>query len=205
MNVFFIRHCEAQSNASHILAGQREFPLTHNGQIHALHIAQMLKQQIPHVSTIYVSPQQRTQQTAQPLCNIFGLVPTEIEELKEQDWGKFSGRTYQELKNDPDFEHPKNRNWAFHPPGGESYEAVRIRLEYFFAHIPPFPPDANIICVTHGGTMRIIRGILEQTTPLYTPDVPANGEVWYVEDCRPQQRYHTIEIRKLGGEILHSM
>lgn len=205
MTVFFVRHCEAVSNAQEILAGQMEFPLTEKGMQQAEHIAEQFCQKVPAIHYLYASPQQRTQQTAQPFAQRLGLTPILNPDLKEQDWGKFSGKTYTQLRSDPEFHHPREQNWEFRPENGESYYDVHDRLQRFFTYLSQLPADAKILCVTHGGTMRIIRGILEQTAPIYTPHVAANGEVWEIISFNPNKQRHDIQVWQLGLETQHSM
>lgn len=205
MVIFFVRHCEAASNAEEILAGQMEFPLTERGKEQAAHIAEKFSLRVDTINYLFTSPQIRTQQTAEPFAKLLDLVPIQDPRLKEQDWGIFSGRTYQNLLNDPDFHHPNNKNWDFQPQNGESYQDVYLRVQHFFSHLLTLEPDSNLLCVTHGGTMRIIRGILEQTAPQYTPNVAANGEIWEVPSFQPNQHNHHIHVWHLGLETQHPM
>ena len=40
---------------------------------------------------------------------------------------------------------------------------------------------ANILIVTHAVTLRIIKGMLEDTLPVYPKKIANNGEIWMVE------------------------
>ncbi len=205
MRVYFVRHCEAVSNVQQILAGQMEFPLTEQGLQQAQLIAENFYKKIQHIDSIYVSSQLRTRQTAQPFAHLFNVQPISDERLKEQDWGKFCGKTYQELRSDPQFHHPKTQDWSFKPEGGEGYADVYQRVMDFFSTLQQLPSQSSVLCVTHGGTMRIIRGILEQTAPhSYSPDVPSNGEIWHIESFQPGRKHH-IDIWHFGPQIQHPM
>jgi broad specificity phosphatase PhoE len=195
MHLFFVRHGQAVSNASGILAGQQEYDLTAHGHDQAQQAARFLQQYIGHIDVLYSSPQTRTIQTAQPFAQLFDLPIMTDDALKEQDWGIFAGKTYEELKHTPGFEHPKHGNWQWQPAMGESYATVHARVQPFLQHlVDSLPAHSHVVCVTHGGTMRIIRGIIQSTVPHYTYPVPGNTEIWH---CQVMQQRFDPDIRSI--------
>jgi len=177
MKIHIIRHAESIANIQHILAGQQDFPLSKKGQEDArLLAARYLSHHNP--SQIYCSPLVRARQTASPFLDSSNRILLIDRRLIEQDIGIFSGKTYEEAEADPRYEKNRTKRWQWTPPGGESYESMAKRISSFFSSIPTEGPSCLI--VTHAITMRIIRGLLEHTLPIYPETIAQNGEIWEV-------------------------
>ena len=95
--------------------------------------------------------------TEQTFAILFGERPHEIvRDLREIDFGHFEMRSYEELKDDPEFRH-----WCDECsedavcPGGESGNQATDRAARALRHIVARGRDA--VCVIHGG---IICGLL---------------------------------------------
>lgn len=177
MKLYIVRHAESEANAQHILAGQKDFPLSAKGTADASQLASKMGETLrPQV--IYCSPLVRAIQTALPFA-MPARKPLYIDErIIEHDIGIFAGKTYSEVEADPRYEQDRSKRWNWKPPSGESYEQIARRLESFFSQLPTGGPDCLI--VTHAVTMRVIRGLLEMTLPLYPTSIPKNGEIWEV-------------------------
>ena len=178
LKVHIIRHTESIANTLDILAGQIDYPLSEKGKADAGRIADWYMQHYsPH--TIYCSPMLRAKETAQPFLRLHAPVLIEDDRLKEQNLGIFQGKTYEELKNEPLYEHDRSKRWDWDIPQGESYRRLAERISEFFSSCTPDGRDCLI--VTHAVTMRIIRGLLENTLPEYPSRIPINGEIWELD------------------------
>lgn len=178
--IYFIRHAQSEANLKDILASRQDFPLTEKGRQEAVVIASEFKD-IAQLDRIFCSPLIRAQQTAQPIAEAFGLDFETDERITEQDLGVFSGMTYAELDDRPDYMHERSKRWKWIPEGGgESYEMIANRLEPFFQSLQSLEGD-RILFVTHAVTLRMVKATLEQTLPNYPHEIAKNGEIWKVQ------------------------
>ncbi len=178
--IYFMRHTQSEANLKGILAARQDFALTEKGRQEAAVIAAEFKG-IAQLDRIFCSPLTRAQQTAQPFAEAFGLDVETDERLTEQDLGVFSGMTYTELDDRPDYMHERSKRWQWIPEGGgESYEMIANRLEPFFQSLESLAGDC-ILFVTHAVTLRLVKAILAQTLPDYPIDIAMNGEFWKVQ------------------------
>ncbi len=167
----------------HRLASQLDVPLSSAGSAQAQRIAERLLE--IHAPTMVVSsPLLRARQTAQAVTNRTGLAPVIRPELTEQHLGRFSGMTYDEVSREPAYEQDRTARWQWIPDGGgESYEMITRRVSTFFRWLESRGggnSGETILIVTHAVTMRLIRGLLEDTLPIYPKEIAANGELWRV-------------------------
>ena len=195
--IYFMRHAQSEANLKDILASRQDFPLTQKGQQEAAVIASEFKD-IAQLDRIFCSPLTRAQQTAQPIAEAFGLDVEIDERLTEQDLGVFSGMTYAELDERPDYMHERSKRWEWIPEGGgESYEMIANRLKPFFQSLESLEGDCSLF-VTHAVTLRMVKAILEQTLPDYPRKIAKNGEIWQVQFAGLGNIYN-VESIYLGG------
>ncbi len=179
--LFFIRHCKSEANSKNILAGQIDYPLSEKGFIDAKHIAANFTKEF-HINRIISSPLLRTLQTAASFSDIFKIKIETDNRLIEQHVGSFSGKTFDELKDNPDYQWDKTKRWDWVPiGGGESYKMVAERVKPFLSDMGFLDKKEKILVVTHAVAMRLIKGHLENTLPLYPEALPGNGEIWEVD------------------------
>ncbi|MDZ8117351.1 histidine phosphatase family protein [Pontiella agarivorans] len=197
MTVYFIRHAQSEANLKDILASRRDFPLTEKGRADAQAIAAEFRE-IAELDRVVSSPLLRAQQTAEPIAKAFGLKVETDERIIEQELGVFSGMTYAQLDERPDYEHERSKRWNWVPAGGgESYEMIAERLEPFFRSLEK-KPEERVLFVTHAVTMRLIKAHLEQTLPQYPNPIAKNGEIWKTEFTGLGKK-HEVESIFLGG------
>lgn len=178
--LYFMRHAQSEANLADILASQMDFPLTEQGHNDAKAIAEEFNQQ-HKITKLIASPLSRAQQTAAPFAEIFALPVTDEPSVIEQALGKYAGKTYAELDDEPNYCHDRSQRWTWVPEqGGESYAMIAERLQPFFAALP-VDGDESILIITHAVTMRMIKAILANILPEYPHEIAHNGEVWKVE------------------------
>jgi len=130
----------------------------------------------------------RAKQTAEPF-RVEGVPFIEDERLMEQNLGEFEGKTYAEAEADELYQQDRSARWNWDSKGVESYEVISKRITSFFEELDPSGPD--ILIVTHAVAMRLMRGLLENTYPLYPSQLAQNGEIWEV-DFKGIGTAHTI-------------
>ena len=143
-----IRHAPTTWNAEGRLQGQRDTPISPEGE------AALAGWAPPSALAGFdwlASPLGRTMQTARALA---GRTVATDARLIEMDWGEWEGRTRRELSQSlgADFTENETRGLDFTPPGGESPRMVQARLRPLLAEIAA--AGRPTVVVTHRGVIR---------------------------------------------------
>ena len=179
--LFFMRHAESEANKNRILASQTDISITPRGMEDAYNIAREFLKDI-ELNGIFSSPQLRACQTANPFEKMSGIKAEIDKAVSEQHFGRFTGMSYDAVKMDPAYEKDVTKRWNWVPEGGgESYKMLASRITPFFERLDNLDDDSNYLIVSHAVTLRIIKGLLEDTLPLYPDKIANNGEIWQVE------------------------
>jgi alpha-ribazole phosphatase len=108
---------------------------------------------IPFAS-VYTSPLARAVETAQAIAVTHGLVPIEVADLREIEFGDVEGLEFDryppqlqtELLNDP---------LSVRFPGGETYGELRMRVCRALDEVVRRHSDESVLIVTHAGSIRV--------------------------------------------------
>ncbi|WP_461425601.1 histidine phosphatase family protein [Gymnodinialimonas sp.] len=161
--IYVLRHGETTWNREGRCQGHLDAPLTPEGEAQALRQGQILRAKVfsqhPECA-VRVSPLGRARATWDLVAQGAGRVdhPAQIEpRLAEVHMGAWQGRLREDfLAEDAAARaHPNLFELSLNTPGGESYEALKARLEDCLATI-----TGPTICVTHGITSQVLRGVL---------------------------------------------
>ena len=135
-----------------LVNGQGDPPLAPEGEEQARAAAERLAAE--EHAALYVTPLQRTAQTAAPLASATGLAPTVVAELCEVHLGEWEGGEYRIRAHNGD---PLIRqvieaeDWSL-IPGAESMEAVATRARAGVERIvADVGPGVSAVAVVHGG------------------------------------------------------
>ena len=157
-----LRHGESEGNASQILQGHQEYPLTEKGKQQAAARGRAL---IPHVSgaregsiKLYSSPQGRARETAEIIAQEAGLQePVFMEDLMELNLGIWTGKLFSQLVDEDLalWENFQSRSWDAIPgaePSKDLYErALRVWTTLKEAAVEG---AEKCIVITHGGLIQ---------------------------------------------------
>ncbi len=166
MKLYLIRHGRTLANEQWLYCGFLDSPLSEGG-------IEELKQRrlaggYPDLSglKVYTSGMTRTEQT---LFYLFGDVSHEVlPAFKEMNFGNFEGRSYEQMKEDPDYvKWCQGDNLANVCPGGESGCQMADRV--FAALDRLLEEDIDCLIVSHGGP-------ISSVFMRYFPD---EAEYWY--------------------------
>ena len=148
--LLLIRHAEPDEDARGRCYGRLDVGLSPAGLAGAKRLAESLRE--VELEAVYVSPRLRAVQTAAA----FGSSPTVDDRLRELDFGRLEGRTYDEIER----EQPELfRRWMetptqVHFPGGESYAELRDRVAATLADVVAAHEGLTVALVSHGGVVR---------------------------------------------------
>jgi broad specificity phosphatase PhoE len=179
--LFFMRHAESEANKNRTLASQTDVSLTPSGMQGAFDVAREFLKDF-EIDKIIVSPQLRACQTASPFEQMSGKKAEIDIAVSEQHFGRFTGLSYDVVKLDSAYEKDVTKRWGWVPEGGgESYKMLASRITPFFERFERLDDNSNYLIVSHAVTLRIIKGLLENTLPLYPEKIANNGEIWQVD------------------------
>ncbi len=106
------------------------------------------------IASVQSSPQLRARQTGQPIADSHGL-PLEIApEIDEINMGAWSGRSFDELKDDPHWLRWNSQRDATRPPHGESIREVQNRMLAHLARVCAAYRGERILVVSHAEPIR---------------------------------------------------
>ena len=127
IHFFLIRHAATVWNREGRIQGHADSPLSDAGR-------RQIDAWRPHIAAwqpdaILGSDLGRAVATARGLNRGVNLPLTTDPRLREQDWGRWTGRIHKRLKDEDaaTYARQTNRGWQFQPPGGESYLQVLER------------------------------------------------------------------------------
>jgi probable phosphoglycerate mutase len=152
-----IRHAPTCWNQEKRIQGHGDSPLTDEGKVQAAHWGRILE---PFSwNRILSSDTGRALETAERINRVLNLPLTTDGRLREQDWGRWVGKTIAQIKSEAPQELAGQirAGWDFRPPGGEDRQHVLKRSCRALMEAAAGWPGDNILVVTHEG---VIKGIL---------------------------------------------
>ncbi|HLN18855.1 MAG TPA: class I tRNA ligase family protein [Patescibacteria group bacterium] len=153
--LFLLRHGEAENNIKGIFSSSPEkinYKLSDKGKGEIEEITRELKNN--NIEYIFSSPLARTKETAEIVAKKLGLEIIFDERLQETGMGEFNGK--EKIKWDDIAKHQLSENNQY---GIETHFEQRSRLENFINEINQEYQGKNIIIVSHGDPIRMMRGI----------------------------------------------
>lgn len=153
-DVLLIRHGLCDTVGRSIAGRFPGTPLNPTGVHQARGLAERLKA-LP-IEAVYSSPQDRTRETAGPLAELLGLPVRISPGLDELDFGAWTGRTLDALRDDPEWRRFNTERGSTRIPGGETMGEVVARATAELSRIASEHPEALVAAVTHGDVIRAL-------------------------------------------------
>ncbi len=163
--ILLIRHGESRAatedNPFPLVNGQGDPELAEAGREQAEKLCQRLADHA--IDAIYVTNLRRTHETVASLCEIKGITPTVVEDLREVHLGEWEGGVFR-IKSHQN--HPKIAEMHEHQewgkiPGAESNAQLDARVARGLNSIIEKHPDQVVVVVVHAG---VIGSVLSQAT-----------------------------------------
>lgn len=157
-NLYLVRHGQDKDNASGILNGHRNEPLTEKGKKQARQCANKMSN--VNVDIIVSSPLLRALQTAKIIACLLNYKKTIYTEklLIERDFGKLTGTPEKDIeRNCKEFLYCYGTTHFLSGNGIEEYPVVYQRGKMFLNKIDQFWPGCVIVAVVHGDIGKMIR------------------------------------------------
>ena len=158
--ILLARHGETDWNRDFRFQGHADVPLNDTGRAQARELARSLAEE--PIDAVYSSDLLRARETAEIVAERLGL-PVEVDQgLREIDVGSWQGSTRAQLDG---------REWD-----GETYDDHRRRTVAALLRIAERHPDAHVLVVAHGGTLRRV----QEAAGGEAQPVVANCATWVV-------------------------
>ncbi len=157
ITVCLLRHGATEGNIERRYIGSADEPLCSLG----LEQAKALYAEAPACDIVFSSPLSRAYQTA---AIVFpDKNPVIIHDLRECDFGDFTGKTADEMCGSSDYRAWVNAGCETPIPGGEKVSFFKERcIKAFLSAIGTLPDRSTAVFVTHGGTiMAILEGLAD--------------------------------------------
>lgn len=158
--LLLIRHAEVEANFQKVFGGRVGMVLSPRGRAQAGTLADFLRP-MP-LDAIYASPMLRVRETLAPLLGDGVPRPVESRELREVDFGDWTGHGWGEVREKFGI---SAYDWLLHLengtiPNGESGKAFRQRVEPCLNDILQKQAGQAVAIFCHGGVIRMILSIL---------------------------------------------
>ena len=110
---------------------------------------------------VWTSPVQRARETAEPIAGRLGLPARDSDALSEIDFGAWTGRRFDELRDDPRWRRWNEARASERPPGGESMAEAQARAMGELERARDEHPDGRVVLVSHGDVIKaVLAGVL---------------------------------------------
>lgn len=164
--IHFIRHGAIKETKQGAYIGVTDVELSEEGIKELENLDKTHK--YPYAPVIFTGPLKRCTQTCQILYP--HVTPLVIDDLTEMNFGKWEGKTADELKGDPMFERWLAGESGVTPPDGESSDDFLRRICLVFQNIVDgLIKTGNTDCavITHSGVMNMLLAVygLPQAKP----------------------------------------
>jgi broad specificity phosphatase PhoE len=175
ITLYFVRHGETDWNVAQRYQGQRDIPLNATGQGQAAGngrtLAGALGGAIGRLDYV-ASPLERARETMAIIRAELGLPRDAYRtdpRLAEIRYGHWEGELWSELpRTDPEgFAARQADMWNWQPRDGESYRLLSERVAGWLDDM-----RRDSVVVSHGGVMRVLRGLVERLQPAEIVSLP---------------------------------
>ncbi len=149
-----IRHGDNDFLGNKLAGWMPGIHLNDNGRAQAEWIADTLSR-IP-IRAIYSSPLDRARDTAEPLARRLGIEVRISDAIGEVRLGEWTGRTFDELRNDPEWRKFNCFRSGSRVPGGETLIEVQHRMLAALEAMRRAHPEGTVAIVSHGDPIRAV-------------------------------------------------
>lgn len=147
-----IRHASHDLLGKAIAGRSPGVRLSPKGRQEAADLAERLAS-VP-LRAVYSSPLERTRETAEPLSARLGLEVRISEAILELDFGEWTGKSLEELRQDPRFGHFNSFRSGTRIPGGERMPEAQARFVGEMHRLAGLHPDEWVALVSHGDPIK---------------------------------------------------
>jgi len=149
---FLVRHA-SHGLLGHVLTGR--MPCIHlagEGRVQARSLARHFASLGIHA--VQTSPRERAEETAHPIAEQAAVECGCAKALDEIEFGAWTGRPFDELRDDPQWQAWNVCRSLARPPGGETMAEVQQRVMDHLRRVQSEFPDGRLVLVSHGDVIK---------------------------------------------------
>jgi len=128
--------------------------LAPRGIAQAQRVAERLSELESAPSALYVSPLERTRETAAPIAAALHLRMKADRGLLECDFGDWTGKTLASLRKRPEWRAVQHAPSTFRFPAGESFTEMQLRIWTTLERLARSHPGETIVVVSHADPIK---------------------------------------------------
>jgi len=147
-----IRHASIEANGKRLAGRLPGMHLDELGKRQALALGERLSR-LP-IAAIYSSPLERAFETAEPIARLLGRKVAIREELLEIEFGDWTGKTFGELDELPEFQRFNSFRSCSPVQGGEFMLQAQLRMVLALDVVRRAHADECVAVVSHGDMIR---------------------------------------------------
>lgn len=151
--ILLVRHAAA-AVVDRLCGRTPGIPLSPAGRRQAAALAERLAG-VP-LAAVYSSPLERTRETTGAIAAAHQVEPIVSEPLGEVDFGEWTGLSFADLDQRPEWRRFNAVRSLAHPPGGERFVEVQRRAVAELQRLATRHPGAIVAAVTHADVIRAV-------------------------------------------------
>ena len=128
--------------------------LSERGVAQAEHVAERLGELPKRPVALYVSPLERTRETAAPIARALRLRPIAARGLLECDFGLWTGKKLNLLAKKPEWRAVQHAPSTFRFPDGESFTEMQLRMWTALERIAAKHRNRTVVVVSHADPIK---------------------------------------------------
>lgn len=152
--IIFVRHGTTATTGTVLPGRAPGLHLSERGLEEAQQVAARLKELTHKPSAIYVSPLERTRETAAPIAAALRLKPIVERGLLECDFGLWTGKRLAMLAKRPEWRTVQHAPSTFRFPEGESFVEMQLRMWETVNTIAQRHRHRSVVVVSHADPIK---------------------------------------------------
>lgn len=154
--IILVRHGATPSTGIILPGRAKGLHLSDLGRAQAEAAALRVRELKTKPAAIYVSPLERTRETAAPIAKVLGLKPQVSRGLLECDFGSWTGVKLERLRKLPEWNQVQQSPSTFRFPRGESFLEMQVRMQQTLNEIAAAHPGKTVVCVSHADPIKAV-------------------------------------------------
>ncbi len=201
LKIYIARHGQNEDNASGILNGHRDLPLTEIGIRQAHELARGVEDAGITFDAVYTSPLSRGYVTGKIICERLGLrEPAILDSLIERDFGTMTGRRAAEIEElcAPDIVKTETVTYFLSPEGAETFPDLLRRAQRALEYVRTKHPTGIVLLVGHGDFGKMLYAAFYglKWQDMLTGFHFGNGELLLLADDADPTVPHVVRIQQ---------
>ena len=152
--ILLVRHGRTATTGTVLPGRASGLHLSEQGVLQAETVAQRLAQLAKKPSALFVSPLERTRETAAPIARALKLRAVVDRGLIECDFGEWTGRKLMALSRRPEWRQVQTAPSTFRFPQGESFTEMQLRMWSTLERLAAAHRNRTIVVVSHADPIK---------------------------------------------------